>query len=60
MATDVEAQWWKPSRTWAVPAAVGGATVLAVGAIATSSLVLVDQRSQHREAMKDVDVLGLS
>jgi Mce-associated membrane protein len=54
----LKAQWWKPSPTWALPAAVGSATLLTVGAIATSSLVLVDQRSHHRDAMQDVDVLG--
>jgi Mce-associated membrane protein len=47
-------QWWKPSRNWALPAAA----VLTAGAIATSSIVLVDQRSHHEMAMRDVDVLG--
>ncbi|MBV8861969.1 MAG: mammalian cell entry protein [Mycobacterium sp.] len=51
-------QWWKPSRNWALPAAAAAATVLTAGAIATSSLVLVDQRSHHQAAMKEVDVLG--
>lgn len=51
-------QWWKPSRAWALPAAVTGAAVLTAGAVATSSLVLVDQRSHHRQAMEEVDVLG--
>jgi len=50
-------QWWKPSRGWALPAAVAGATLLTAGAITTSSLVLIDQRSHHEVAMKDVDVL---
>jgi Mce-associated membrane protein len=34
------------------------AAVLAAGGIATSSYVLVNQRSHHQVAMKDVDVLG--
>ena len=50
-------QWLKPSRGWALPAAVAGAAVLTAGAITTSSLVLVDQRSHHEVAMQDVDVL---
>jgi Mce-associated membrane protein len=54
----LSAQWWKPSRAWALPAAAAGATVLTVGAITTSSLILVDQRSHHRYAMEEVDVLG--
>ena len=53
-------QWWKPSRSWAVPSAVAGATLLTAGAITTSSLVLVDQRSHHEQAMKEVDVLGFA
>lgn len=51
-------QWWKPSRNWALPAALAVAAVLTAGAITTSSLVLVDQRSHHEVAMRDVDVLG--
>ncbi|UMB72061.1 mammalian cell entry protein [Mycobacterium paraterrae] len=51
-------QWWKPSRKWALPSAVAGATILTVGALTTSSLVLIDQRSHHRDAMQEVDVLG--
>lgn len=51
-------EWWKPSRAWTIPLAMAGAPVLAAGAIATSSYVLVDQRSHHQVAMKDVDVLG--
>jgi Mce-associated membrane protein len=51
-------QWWKPSRRWAVPAMAAAAALLATGAVTTSSLVLVEHRSQHQEAMKDVDVLG--
>lgn len=51
-------QWWKPSRRWALPAVVAIAALLAVGSIATSSFVLVDHRSQHQLAMKEVDVLG--
>jgi Mce-associated membrane protein len=54
----LSAQWWKPSRTWALPAAVAGATALTVGAVTTSSLVLVNERSHHRDAMQEVDVLG--
>jgi Mce-associated membrane protein len=51
-------QWWKPSRAWALPSAVTGATVLTLGAITTSSFVLYDQRLHHRDAMEEVDVLG--
>jgi Mce-associated membrane protein len=51
-------RWWKPSRTWALPLAVVVAAVLAAGAITASSFVLVDHRSHHRVAMKEVDVLG--
>jgi Mce-associated membrane protein len=51
------AQWWKPSRAWAWPSAVAAATVLTMGAISASSLVLVDQRSHHRDTMQEVDVL---
>ena len=51
-------QWWKPSRNWALPAALAAAGVLTAGAITTSSIVLVDQRSHHEMAMRDVDVLG--
>ena len=54
----LRAQWWKPSRKWALPSAVAGATVLTAAAIATSSIVLVDQRSHHRDTMEEVDVLG--
>ena len=53
-------QWWKPSRTWVLPLAVGVAAVLAAGAITTSSFVLVDHRSHHQLAMKEVDVLGFA
>jgi Mce-associated membrane protein len=51
-------QWWKPSREWTIPLAMVAAAVLAAGGIATSSYVLVNQRSHHQVAMKDVDVLG--
>jgi Mce-associated membrane protein len=51
-------QWWKPSRTWALPASVAAAAALTLGAITTSSVVLYDQRAHHRDAMEDVDVLG--
>ncbi|BBX47486.1 hypothetical protein GCM10009641_16840 [Mycobacterium cookii] len=51
-------QWWKPSRRWAVPAMAVVSTLLAAGAVTTSSLVLVEHKSQHNEAMRDVDVLG--
>jgi Mce-associated membrane protein len=50
-------QWRKPSRSWALPATMAAAALLIPGAIATSSIVLVKQRSQHQVAMKDVDVL---
>jgi Mce-associated membrane protein len=50
-------RWWKPSRDWTVPAATITAAVVAAGGIATSSYVLINQRSHHQVAMKDVDVL---
>jgi len=53
-------QWWKPSRSWVLPLAMGVAAVLAAGAITTSSLVLVEHRSNHQLAMKEVDVLGFA
>jgi Mce-associated membrane protein len=37
---------------------VAGASVLTTAAIATSSMVLVDQRTHHRDTMQEVDVLG--
>ena len=49
--------WWKPSRTWAVPSIVAAAVLLATGAVTTSSLVLVEHRSQHELTMKQADVL---
>jgi len=51
-------EWWKPSRAWTVPLAMVAAALLAAGGIAMSSYVLVNQRSHHQVAMKDVDVLG--
>jgi Mce-associated membrane protein len=51
-------QWWKPSRNWELPATLAVAALLTAGAITTSSLVLVEQRSHHEVAMRDVDVLG--
>lgn len=53
-------QWWKPSRTWVLPLAMAVAAVLAAGAIMTSSFVMVDHRSHHQLAMKEVDVLGFA
>jgi Mce-associated membrane protein len=50
--------WWKPSREWTMPLAMVTAAVVAAGGIATSSYALVNQRSHHQVAMKDVDVLG--
>jgi Mce-associated membrane protein len=49
--------WWRPSRNWALPAAVTVATLVTAGAVTTSSIVLVNQRSHHQVAMRDVDVL---
>jgi Mce-associated membrane protein len=49
--------WWRPSRNWALPTAVTVATLVTAGAVTTSSIVLVNQRSHHQVAMKDVDVL---
>ncbi len=51
-------KWWKPSRNWAMPLAMVAAAIVAAGGIATSTFVLVNQRSHHQIAMKDVDVLG--
>lgn len=51
-------QWWKPSRQWALPIVMAAASVLAAAAITASSLVLVNHRSHHELAMKEVDVLG--
>lgn len=51
-------QWWKPSRDWAMPVAMVVAGLLAASGITTSAYVLVNQRSHHQVAMKDVDVLG--
>ena len=51
-------QWWKPSRSWAVPAAATAAVLCTAGAITTSSIVLVKQRSQHELTMEQADVLG--
>jgi Mce-associated membrane protein len=50
-------QWWKPSQAWALPSAIVAATVLTAGAVTTSSIVLVKQRSQHEVTMKQADVL---
>ena len=41
-----------------MPVAMVVAGILAAGGITISSYVLVDQRSHHQVAMKDVDVLG--
>jgi Mce-associated membrane protein len=51
-------RWWKPSKDWTTPLAMTAATVVAAGAVGTSSYVLVNQRSHHQVVMKDVDVLG--
>jgi Mce-associated membrane protein len=51
-------QWWKPSRSWALPLAVATAAVVAASSIVMSSFVLAKQRSHHQVAMKEVDVLG--
>ena len=53
-------QWWKPSRQWAMPMAMAVAVLVTLGAITTSSFVLVDHRSHHQVAMKEVDVLGFA
>jgi Mce-associated membrane protein len=50
-------RWWKPSRAWTMPLAMVTAAVVAAGAIATSSYVLINQRSHHQVAMKDAAVL---
>ncbi len=41
-----------------MPLAMTAATVVAAGAVGTSSYVLVNQRSHHQVVMKDVDLLG--
>lgn len=51
-------QWWKPSREWATPVAMVVSGLLAASGVGTSAYVLVNQRSHHQVAMKDVDVLG--
>jgi Mce-associated membrane protein len=51
-------EWWKPSRDWAMPVAMVVASSVAAAGVATSSYVLINQRSHHQVAMKDVDVLG--
>lgn len=51
-------QWWKPSRSWALPGVLALATLLAAGSIAASSVVLAEHRSHHQLAMKEVDALG--
>jgi len=51
-------QWWKPSHDWAMPVAMVAAGMLAASGITTSAYVLINQRSHHQVAMKDVDVLG--
>ncbi|HWF69038.1 MAG TPA: hypothetical protein VG187_05645, partial [Mycobacterium sp.] len=53
-------QWWKPSRQWALPMAMAVAVLLAAGAITASSVILVNHRSHHQVAMKEVDVLGFA
>ena len=58
LATEVVGAVVETFADLGLPAAAGGAAVLTVGAVATSSLVMVDQRSHHRDAMQDVDVLG--
>jgi Mce-associated membrane protein len=50
-------RWWKPSQAWALPLAIVAATVLTAGAITTSSVVLVKERSRHQVAMRSADVL---
>ncbi|MDT5046102.1 MAG: Mce-associated rane protein, partial [Mycobacterium sp.] len=40
--------------------AMAVAVLVTLGAITTSSFVLVDHRSHHQVAMKEVDVLGFA
>ncbi|MGH3970331.1 MAG: mammalian cell entry protein [Mycobacterium sp.] len=42
-------QWWKPSQSWLLPLGMSAAAVVAVTAIAISSLILVKHES-HRQA----------
>jgi Mce-associated membrane protein len=52
--------WWKPSRQWVMPVAMAAAVLVAAGSITASSFVLVNHRSHHELAMKEVDVLGFA
>lgn len=56
----LQPQWWKPKRQWAMPVAMVLAVLLTAGAIVASSIFLVEHRSHHRLAMKEVDVLGFA
>jgi Mce-associated membrane protein len=48
----------KPSHDWVMPVAMVVAGAVAASGITLSSYILVDQRSHHAAAMKEVDVLG--
>jgi Mce-associated membrane protein len=52
------AQWWKPSRTWALPATATAAVLLIALAIATSAVAFHKQQKQHEKTMEQADVLG--
>jgi Mce-associated membrane protein len=52
------AQWWKPSRTWTLPATATVAVLLTAFAIATSAVAFHKQQQQHENTMKQADVLG--
>lgn len=53
-------QWWKPSRQWVLPVTMAVAVLVAASAITASSVVLVNHRSHHELAMKEVDLLGFA
>jgi Mce-associated membrane protein len=52
------AQWWKPSRTWALPATATAAVLLTALAITTSAVAFHKQQKQHEKTMEQADVLG--
>ncbi len=52
------AQWWKPSRAWALPATATAAVLLTALAIATSAIAFHTQQQQHEKTMEQADVLG--
>jgi Mce-associated membrane protein len=51
-------QWWKPARTWALPATATAAVLLTAFAIATATVTFHKQQKQHEKTMEQADVLG--